>query len=239
MNDGVLLGIEHRLRRRNRRAAAPAAALEHKATSWSRPTRSCSRPIEELETTNEELQSTNEELETTNEELQSSNEELETMNEELQSSNEELETMNEELRHRTLEVSDTNSFLEIVLGTIGLAVGVLDRHQRIQIWNSLSRDMWGLSADEVEDRHLLSLDIGLPVAQLKEPLRACLAGDSQREELVLDATNRRGRAFRCRVTCMPLGDARDQDVSGVILMMEPADADDLPETAPVPLHAGS
>ena len=51
---------------------------------------------EELETTNEELQSTVEELETTNEELQSTNEELETMNEELQSTNEELQTINEE-----------------------------------------------------------------------------------------------------------------------------------------------
>jgi two-component system CheB/CheR fusion protein len=60
---------------------------------------------EELETTNEELQSTIEELETTNEELQSTNEELETMNEELQSGNEELETMNDELRLRTTELT--------------------------------------------------------------------------------------------------------------------------------------
>jgi two-component system CheB/CheR fusion protein len=59
---------------------------------------------EELETTNEELQSTNEELETTNEELQSTNEELETMNEELQSTNEELQTINDELRQRTIEL---------------------------------------------------------------------------------------------------------------------------------------
>src|SRR5262249_50690631 len=56
---------------------------------------------EELETTNEELQSTVEELETTNEELQSTNEELETMNEELQSMNDELQTTNEQLRDRT------------------------------------------------------------------------------------------------------------------------------------------
>jgi hypothetical protein len=38
---------------------------------------------------------------------------------------------------------------------------------------------------------------------------------------VLDATNRRGKAFQCRVTLMPLaGGARDS-VSGVIVMMEP------------------
>jgi two-component system CheB/CheR fusion protein len=66
---------------------------------------------EELETTNEELQSTVEELETTNEELQSSNEELETTNEELQSSNEELETMNEELQATNEELQTMNEQL--------------------------------------------------------------------------------------------------------------------------------
>ena len=132
--------------------------------------------VEELETTNEELQSTNEELETTNEELQSTNEELETMNEELQSSNEELETMNEELRHRTQEVNDVNSFLETILGTIGLAVAVLDRNQRVQIWNGKAREMWGVTPDEAEDEHLLALDIGLPIDTLKRELRATLNG---------------------------------------------------------------
>ncbi len=180
--------------------------------------------VEELETTNEELQSTNEELETTNEELQSSNEELETMNEELQSSNEELETINEELRHRTLEVNDMNAFLETILTTIGLAVAVLDSQQRVQIWNAQSRELWGVTADEAEDRHLASLDIGLPIDQLKVPLRACLAGDSVREELVLEATNRRGRAFQCRVTCLPLAAPVDGGVASVIMMMEPIGA---------------
>jgi two-component system CheB/CheR fusion protein len=177
--------------------------------------------VEELETTNEELQSTNEELETTNEELQSTNEELETMNEELHSSNEELETMNDELRRRTLELNDVNSFLETILTTIGFAVAVLDREQHIQVWNSQARELWGLRPEEVEDKHLLSLDFGLPVEKLKPHLRAMLAGDSDREEVVLEATNRRGKGFQCRVTVLPLGDNRDGDGSGIILMMEP------------------
>jgi len=66
---------------------------------------------EELQTTNEELQSTNEELETTNEELQSTVEELETTNEELQSTNEELETMNEELQSTNDELQTINDEL--------------------------------------------------------------------------------------------------------------------------------
>jgi two-component system, chemotaxis family, CheB/CheR fusion protein len=177
--------------------------------------------VEELETTNEELQSTNEELETTNEELQSTNEELETMNEELQSTNEELETMNDELRHRTLELNEMNAFLETILTTMGLAVTVLDRRQHVQIWNGQARELWGVSSDEASDQHLFALDLGLPVDQLKLPLRAVLGGSSSREELVLDAVNRRGKPFQCRVLCMPLSTGGDGDVSGVIVLMEP------------------
>jgi len=180
--------------------------------------------VEELETTNEELQSTNEELETTNEELQSTNEELETMNEELHSSNEELETMNDELRHRTTELNELNLFLETILTTIGTAVTVLDRRQHVQIWNGQARELWGLTPEEVEDRHLQALDFGLPVEKLKAPLRACLSGDSGREQLVLLATNRRGKKFECRVTCLPLRGSNDGAVSGVIMLMEDAAA---------------
>jgi two-component system CheB/CheR fusion protein len=61
------------------------------------------------------------------------------------------------------------------------------------------------------------------VEELKQPLRACLSGKSSREELVVTATNRRGREFQCRVVCMPLGSQSDGEVSGVIVMMEPVD----------------
>jgi two-component system CheB/CheR fusion protein len=185
--------------------------------------------VEELETTNEELQSTNEELETTNEELQSTNEELETTNEELQSSNEELETMNDELRHRTLELNDMNSFLETILTTMGLAVVVIDRQQHVQIWNDQARELWGLSSEEVEDQHVLSLDIGLPLEQLKGAIRACLSGSSDRQEVVVDAVNRRGKSFHCKVTCLPLGMRREGNISGVIMMMEPVEEESASE----------
>ncbi len=63
------------------------------------------------ETTNEELQSANEEILSRNEELQSINEEMETAKEELQSSNEELTTLNDELEHRHSELSQLNTDL--------------------------------------------------------------------------------------------------------------------------------
>jgi two-component system, chemotaxis family, CheB/CheR fusion protein len=180
--------------------------------------------VEELETTNEELQSTNEELETTNEELQSTNEELETMNEELQSTNEELETMNEELRQRTFELNDVNTFLETILTTIGLAVAVLDQRQHVQLWNGQARELWGLTAEEVEGQHLLGLDIGLPVEQLKPMLRDCLNGNHERHQVTLDAVNRRGKPVRCVVSCLPLTSLNDGEATGIIVMMEPVAA---------------
>lgn len=126
--------------------------------------------------------------------------------------------MNEELRHRTQEVNDVNSFLETILTTIVLAVAVIDRNQRVQIWNGKARELWGVTPEEAEDEHLLSLDIGLPLDMLRAQIRDTLTGESPREEVVLDATNRRGRPFQCRVTFLPLG--ADGDVSGVIMMME-------------------
>src|SRR3954470_10044661 len=117
--------------------------------------------IDELETTNEELQSANEELQTTNEELQSTNEELETMNEELQSSNEELETINDELRDRTGELNQVNEFLEAILTSLGFAVAVLDKTQRVIVWNRGAEELWGLRSYEVVDQYFLSLDFGL------------------------------------------------------------------------------
>jgi two-component system CheB/CheR fusion protein len=69
----------------------------------------------------------------------------------------------------------------------------------------------------------LNLDIGLPVDQLKGPIRACLANDSQFMEVVLDATNRRGKPMRVKVTCTQLVDPKGGDPQGVILMMEETD----------------
>jgi len=174
---------------------------------------------EELETTNEELQSTVEELETTNEELQSTNEELETMNEELQSTNEELQTMNEELRQRSGELNQVNTFLESILTSLRAGVVVLSRDLQILIWNRKAEDMWGLRFDEVFSKQLISLDIGLPIEPLIQPLRAIITGESENHEVVLNAINRRGRAIECELICTPL-QSSGSHIQGVILLME-------------------
>ncbi len=198
----------------------------------------------DLETSYEELQSTNEELETTNEELQSSNEELETTNEELQSSNEELETMNEELqsanaqqaevaaalaRHSD-ELDEINSFLEGILASLRSAVIVLDADFTVRVWSAQAFEDWGLRADEVVGRSLLSLDIGLPVADLSSAARAALDGLS--DSIEVSAVTRRGQAVRCHVTITPLQRDDTDAARGAVLLIEVADAASRPTEPP-------
>ena len=174
---------------------------------------------EELETTNEELQSTIEELETTNEELQSTNEELETMNEELQATNEELHAINEELQRRSSELNHANAFLASILTSVRGSVVVVDTDLRVKVWSKHAEELWGLREHEAIGKHFLGLDIGLPVAQLRQPIKTCMTDSRQYLGIDLDATNRRGKAIRCRVDLSRLALA-DGQTSGVIMIME-------------------
>ena len=155
--------------------------------------------------------------------LQQINREFETTNEELQSTTEELETTNEELRQRSEELNQVNSFLHSILSSLHMGVAVLDHEMLVRVWNHRAKDLWGLSSDEVVGRHFLNLDIGLPVDQLRPHLRACLGGESEREEVVLDALNRRGKHLACKVICTPLW-PRDAAQRGAMLLMEPLPA---------------
>src|SRR6266496_4526715 len=172
----------------------------------------------DLERAYEELQSLNEELETTNEELQSLNEELETTNEELQSTNEELQAMNDVLRVRTEELDSTNGFLASVLCSLGNAVIVVNEDMRVRVWSPGAEDLWGLRTDEAEGRHLLALDIGLPVQQIVPVLQRMLSDKVAISETTVDAVNRRGRAVRLQVACRLLR-GEDGMAHGVIMVM--------------------
>ncbi len=174
---------------------------------------------EELEATNEELQSTNEELETTNEELQSTNEELETINEELHSSNEELQTINDELRIRTTELNQANAFLKSVFASLNVGVIVVDRGFNILSWNHEAENLWGLRSEEVIGHSILGLDIGLPLDPLREPMRKCLLGEIDGQEIVLSAINRRGQTLKCRISFNSLSGLEPR-LRGVILFMD-------------------
>jgi two-component system, chemotaxis family, CheB/CheR fusion protein len=180
---------------------------------------------EELETTNEELQSTVEELETTNEELQSTNEELETMNEELQSMNDELQLSNESLRDRQEEVDRLNQFMGSVLSSMNSGVAVVDSDMRLLAWNARAEDLWGVRTDEALNEHLMNLDIGLPVEQLRQPIRSQLADpDLEPQAVLLPAVNRRGRKVQVRVTLTHIRD-RGESTPAAMLVMDVLDTD--------------
>ena len=152
--------------------------------------------------------------------LQESQHEMETAYEELQSTNEELETMNDELHERTVELNGANAFLDGVLGGLEAGVAVLNEELEVEAWNQGARELWGLTADETVGRHFLNLDIGLPVEQLRNPIRAALAqDDGQPEHLQIAAVNRRGRKIDCLVSMTPLR-PRDGPPHGVIVMMQ-------------------
>ena len=210
---------ERHVRRRDRAEQAERAAqvVERQLESAYEELQST---VEELETTNEELQSTNEELETTNEELQSTNEELETMNEELQSTNDELEAMNEEQRERSTSSTASTSSSRASSATSGWRWSSLDREQRVQLWNGSATDMWGLRERETQGQHFLSLDIGLPVTELRAAVRDALSDAAQSAELNVDAVNRRGRSFTCGVRVLPLLTPAGANYGAMLLMSQ-------------------
>ncbi len=214
---GALLGVsvsfldttrQHQLRRELERASQELETASEELQSAN----------EELETTNEELQSTIEELETTNEELQSANEELETMNEELQSTNEELRSMNDQIQQQSDALRLVNTHLHSILGSLSAAVVVLNPELNVELWSDKAQELWGLRGDEVRGKPFLSLDIGLPVADLERPMRDCLDSGPRGNVILLDGVNRRGRPIHCQIACTRLGDG--PGAAGVILLME-------------------
>jgi two-component system CheB/CheR fusion protein len=124
------------------------------------------------------------------------------------------------VRHRAIARSQqSHSFLESVLSSLRAAAIVVNRNLDVLMWNSCAQELWGLRAEELKGKSLLTLDSGLPVAGLCGLIRSCLSGEAEHQEAVLDAINRRGQAIQCRVACTPLpmcGDKRE----GVIILMD-------------------
>ena len=99
---------------------------------------------------------------------------------------------------------------------------MVDKTFKIIIWNSAAEELWGLRSDEVKGKSLFSLDSGLPVHELRTPLRLCLtdeADGANHQELILNATNRRGRSIKCRVAVSPFRNLKG-DRQGAVITME-------------------
>ncbi len=95
-----------------------------------------------------------------NEELQSTTEELETANEELQSANEELTTLNEELQNRNDQLAQSNNDILNLLGSVNLSMVLLDPDLRIRRFTPTAQKVLNIA----------STDLGRPLTDIQLPV---------------------------------------------------------------------
>jgi two-component system CheB/CheR fusion protein len=127
-----------------------------------------------------------EELETSNEELKSSNEEMMSMNEELQSANEELATVNEELKNKVDQLARANSDLQNFIESTQVPTVFLDRRMRIRSFTPATR---GLFRFQEQDRGRLFSDVVSRLDQRELETLGCQVletGELIEQELVID-----------------------------------------------------
>ena len=136
--------------------------------------------IEDLETTNEELQSTNEELQSANEELQSTNEELQTANEELQSTNEELSTVNQELEVKTYELEQVNNDLVSMLAKMNEVILLVDNRLRLQRYTAKASQLFDIHASDV-GQTITTLGLSVDIPNLRQELLNVIEMDREQQ----------------------------------------------------------
>ena len=144
--------------------------------------------------------------------------------------------MNEELSRRTRssrrsttssdqrddELNEVNAFLESILASLAPRRGRRSTAScACRPGTTARRDLWGLRADEVAAQHFLNLDIGLPVEELRAPIRDRARERERRRRIDVEAVNRRGRAIFCRVELAPLH--TNGTTEGAILLMTDED----------------
>jgi len=150
---------------------------------------------EEMQSSQEELRSTNEEMQSSNEELQSTNEELTTSKEEMQSLNEELQTVNSELQAKVDELSRSNNDMKNLLNSTDIATLFLDTDLRVRRFTTATAQII----------KLIPADIGRPVTDIASDLDYGSLPDHAREVLRTlvfqerQAATYDGRAFSIRI----------------------------------------
>lgn len=148
-------------RRMGRRGVAPTSADALRVGELEREVayarENLQSTIEAQQASNEELKSANEELQSTNEELQSTNEELETSKEELQSLNEEVLTINSELNAKVEQLSGIQNDLKNLFDNINTGTLFLDHQLTIRRYTREALKIYPLIAS----------DIGRPLAHIQ------------------------------------------------------------------------
>jgi two-component system CheB/CheR fusion protein len=111
-----------------------------------------------------------------------------------------------------------------VLRSLGSAVIVLNDELQVRVWSPGAADLWGLRPEEAESKELLSLDIGLPVAEIEPMLRQVLtdaarSGAATDPVQYLSGVNRRGKTVELQVAASPMR-TEEGTISGIILVID-------------------
>jgi two-component system CheB/CheR fusion protein len=173
--------------------------------------------IEDHSRTSDDLGSANEELVSGNEELQSMNEELETAKEELQSTNEELTTVNDELHSRNQELSQANSDLVNLIGTVDIAILILDIERKIRLFTPKARTILNVMPSDV-GRPIDHIKPNIVIADMDAQIADAIENVRVRESEVQD---KRGRWYRMQIR--PYKSADDR-IEGAILSLTDIDS---------------
>jgi two-component system CheB/CheR fusion protein len=98
---------------------------------------------------------------------------------------------------------------------------VLTEELRVRVWSPGAQDLWGLRPEEADARDFLSLDIGLPTAEITPWLCRVLTGAAKSSTSTIDlsALNRRGKTVELRVAASPMR-SEEGGVSGLILVID-------------------
>ena len=168
--------------------------------------------IEELQAANEELRIANEEVTSANEELQSTNEELETSTEELQSTNEELTTVNSELQFKIDLLDTAHNDMSNLLKASDIATLFMDNTLRIKFFTPAMTQLLNMIPSDM-DRPITHLAMSF--------LGDFLASDarkSARDGSIVERTVRHadGRHFLMRM--MPYR-TQENSVEGVVVTL--------------------
>lgn len=174
----------------------------------------------ELRKSTVERASTLQELQTINQELQSANEELETTNEELQSTNAELDATNRELAHRTEEMNALSFVQRITIRTLSVAVVVLDRAGKVELWNLAAERLLGIPETEAVGQSFWTLNIPALGRGTLQKMRKAMAENTplRAEQVPYQLPN--GAEGRASVAAVPIVD--EGSVLGSVISFEDA-----------------
>ncbi|HSS48941.1 MAG TPA: ATP-binding protein, partial [Thermoanaerobaculia bacterium] len=159
----------------------------------------------------------NEEILSSNEELQSLNEELETAKEELQSSNEELNTLNEELQHRNLELGLLGDDLVNLLAGLHLPVVLLSPDLRLRRFTPAAARLMNLLPSDV-NRPLSDIRPNFDLPSLEVSILEAIETVTVIEREVQD---RHGCGYSLRIRPYK---TRDNRIDGAVMVLVEVDA---------------